>query len=212
MRSILRLLIVFLALSCITSTGWAKEGKPKLKAKPFALTETTEKLPPGFKGDDIKNLAEIISSMQLAKIKGKGEFETTEEYQKKMNKILSGIDMNRIYAFNNNMKATYDADQLLLMFKDDYFGFTDDNGKITTMIEYDKRTVRSYIATNAFGAQIKVRSSEEYRYKIAYDEPRIDGLSHEGTLYQFLGHITLPVKEAKALSGKIGVLAICKIG
>lgn len=211
MKNLLRLLILCLVLSCVTTTGWAKEGKPK--ARPFTLAEATEKLPPGYKGDDIKKLAAIFSSMKRAK--EKDEFETTEEYQKRTNKILSGIDMDKIYAFSTPIEGKYDADRQLLVIEEKYFGALYDSGQIATMIKYDEHNGRTYVATNAFGAQIKVRSSEKYVYKIAYYEPRIDGLLHGeteyGPSYQLSDIIELPVKKAKALNGKIGLLALCKV-
>lgn len=203
MGSILRLLIVFLALSCITANGWAKEGKPKLKVKPFILIETTEKLPPGFNGDDIIELAST-----LLRAKEKDEYETTLEYQKRKDKILSGV-MAKLYAFAiPNYKKRYDADQQLLEIKHENFGVPENDGKITiTDIE-----------------EIAYSKNWIFEYKVAYKEPHIDGLSRKETIYtytpqlmdkrvshEFVGHVTLPIKEAKTLSEKIAILAICKL-
>jgi len=131
--------------------------KKKMDIQKMIAASIGDKLPPGYKGNNIKNIYERLQQ----KIPTKGQFEKTEEYEKR----VQGVKINEVYAFSveDELKIEYSPDnenlevdiRLLHIQNDDDFTNYLKNKFISVKESSVKAT--SYVASNAFGAKTVVR-------------------------------------------------------
>ncbi|MFZ3121943.1 MAG: hypothetical protein WA104_01040 [Thermodesulfovibrionales bacterium] len=171
---------------------------------------SAEKLPPNFNGH---NIEETYNLLKL-KASKKGEYETTEEYKKR----IAQINSENIYAFkiedSRSVQQTYYADSQLLRIEIEtrpVDASADFYNKRESFIVKEKRlTERSYIGTNAFGVSVRIREIQSLQYGLALVNGKgefLNGNGHE--IYQ-LG-INISPDKAKFLKEKLAFLIICKI-
>lgn len=231
-KTLIVTLFIIVLFFCFSGTNIAKEKKATSQAfskkqadiltiEPFDIT--VEKLPPNYKGTDIAKL--FTSLAKKAPIK-KGEFETSEDYSKKIKAVLT----DNIYAFK------VDADDLLTVSMHPYDAdaqMLEIDIKTTwvsehTFVDYrasmilkSKRTgFKTYIGSNAFGATTVVKRFEGTQYGIALVNQNEFGSSNYDNQYNIATPLTgvrkiklginIPPNKAKTLKNKIGILLLCK--
>jgi hypothetical protein len=199
-------------------------------AKPF-----DGKVPSHFMGNDVR---QIVLSLEAHGISGKGEFETSAEYQRRLNSledlpiagtltrkstigivIPSARDNHLDYTYNSDLIISYDADKEqmhvnLISGKTMKPGETDDPRSLAIIWGGNEPTFRTYMGSNSFGVKIKVSEERSLVYGIAFDVP--DGtwrgesdLSGTGKGINF--SFKLPVERAKVMKSRLRALVICRI-
>ena len=177
--------------------------QPQYDKKPFDLS--LEQLPPNYIGQDIEQITEKLKKAEYAK---KDEFETTEEYNKKIGAAISAITDNACYAFREDSpNISYNADTQELKIKL-YFPLIEeilskDKKRRFWMGKMELEEQREYLATNAFGATTTVSDWHVTKWFISMlseTDARID-------LKEFL--FKMSPEEARVAKTTIEVLLIC---
>ena len=171
---------------------------------------TLEKLPRNFNGHNI----EKINSFFKQYASKKGEYETTEEYRKR----IAQINSENIYAFKMEdswrIQQSYYADSQLLRIEinttpvnasDDFY-----DKRESFIVKEKRQSERSYIGKNAFGASVGVREIYSLQYSLALVNGKGEFLNGNGfEVYQL--DINISPDKAKILKEKLAFLIICKI-
>jgi hypothetical protein len=107
----------------------------------------------------------------------RGEFETTEEYQKRIPKYpkLTGIYYFSVPYSSSRKQYTYNADTQTMMVIGDYLSLPSEKeryfcsqGKLVDRVYRTDGYCNSYTATNAYGAQVTVTVETATDYKFCY--------------------------------------------
>lgn len=165
---------------------------------------TLEKLPRNFNGH---NIEETYNLLKL-KASKKGEYETTEDYRKR----IAQMNSENIYTFKIEDSwlihiDPYYADSQILRIEinttpvnasDDFY-----DKRESFIIKEKRQSERSYVGRNAFGASVVVREAYYLRYGLAL----INGKSFG--IYRL--DINVPPDKAKNLKEKLAFIIICKI-
>lgn len=156
-RLVLGLLVVItLAVSFRAAPAKKKTKAPLPKPKLQAFDASLKVLPANFSGSS------IVAAFGAFRVVPKGEFETSEEYEKRLKNLPVGT-----YAFvvpSRYTEATYDADSAMLSLTPTAIhpgdGYSPTQHAGVELSRENERT-RKYLGTNAFGASIPI---EEYAY------------------------------------------------
>ncbi|MCC6502247.1 MAG: hypothetical protein IT362_03805 [Deltaproteobacteria bacterium] len=177
---------------------------------PFDIN--AEKLPPKYKGNDIVKLySNFVKRAPLEK----NEFETTEEYEKK----IASVTLDAIYAMKFDMDTSrrseiypYDADtnkfKIQLTTETLSFSSFEDRRGSFVVKEMNKRS-ESYVASNAFGASRLVKGYVATQYGVALVNEDDFGSDDHGTRTVNV-EIDVSIDKAKQLKDNIGILLLCK--
>ena len=218
--------------------------KPTIEKKPVASSYSREpfdaslaSLSPGFRGNSVIEIYDSLAERKKASVKG--EFETTEAYNQRlrtdMSKPLIGsLTQDNVFAFAiNGIGSEYDADRRVLHVRADVprYPFNKD------WVIYRWGTVEtgnsSYVATNAFGAQITVKRRRGRNYEIFIDNHQrfptstyVDevgrGMSDEEKnrypeLFEihkkqaFVADLDLPADDALRAKTNLRLLLVCRL-
>ena len=199
----------------------AQEKTDNLTPTPFNIN--TEKLPPNYKGTDIVKLFSVLS--KKAPIK-KDEFETTADYDKKIMTAFTTI-ADDVYAFKLDYNLyfsihDYNADTQKLQIDIETqplskYDFVDHRASI--IIKHLYEGSESHIGTNAFGANVLVKSYNGTEYGIVLVNQDVFGRSsysdnHGKARLDSYRKINLETEvlpaKAKTMKNNIGVLLLCK--
>jgi len=193
-------------------------------------------LPPLFKGHDIGQLSLKLAAKGASK--GKGEFETTEQWQQRINKeesepILGGLLLSSVYAFalggtddfghfNGLFEIKYDADKstfhLQIESTEDLW---DANGGWVYLRSYPyivkvAETISdsgSQVGMNAYGATAKVNDYDSTTYAVEFSNARF--ARQKSTIFSHAepihGEFVAPSEQAPTIAKNIGVLAVRKL-
>jgi hypothetical protein len=197
------------------------EPQPKSAAKSFDLA--ADRLPPGYQGHDIETLYQALRKA----FPPKGEFETTEEYHKRLqSKHFDGIYAFRYDDFGGDIWQ-YDADKQLITLRipfqrefklemtGDYFA-----GEVmtTNSIKYYRKQKGSYQAQNAFGVQVTVKRIEVTEYGFAVvnsSELTLDPSADRDVTMMggkdYVVALTATPKDARILKKTLALLFLCQV-
>jgi hypothetical protein len=170
--------VCLLGATAIAHTSNEYQSKPTQSARgsrvvtsPAVAVEfdpSLAKVPPAFAGHDVVRLITVIRDRN--KVAQKGEFETTEEYKKRLaqphdTKLYGSLTERSTLAFVTGItQAEYDADTQRLRFLVD--GAMKDHDKLVVRL-VDNTKQREYQATNAFGAAVTVTELRGDRFGIS---------------------------------------------
>lgn len=160
-----------------TALAAAKKKPSKKTNEMMAFNLNVLQLPKHFKGNDIEAIYKKID--KLVKAQAKGEYETTEEFKNRVNKLLSAPIIGNIYinsqlAFVDDFTGIYDGK---------YVYNADTNKLIVNIMNSDRlcwhegdsfsidikdiSETETYTATNGFGAIVKVTMIKGNGYDIS---------------------------------------------
>lgn len=160
-----------------------------------------QKLPPNYKGHDFQK----IYAKYFETLLGKGEFEKSDVYEKK----LRSINLDEIYAFaitdKENLEISYDPDSEVISVTIEPLSAyrllpkTDGGNSIWPFIvlKTTKKKVSSYVGSNAFGAKKVIKKYEANKYGVQIEKN--NALSFR-----------MPIHEAKKYKDNMTVLLVCK--
>jgi TonB family protein len=148
---------------------------PSFDSAPFDAS--VEKLPPNYIGHSLAALMQILPKWQRAA--RKSEFETTADYQSRLNKekgkpLAGAIRFNSLLAFTvvrndeEQLTADYDADlgvmTVTLKLRQEYAGGSYDNPYYRLGWGESSRKMGSYVGRNAFNRAVRVQvyRNEDY--------------------------------------------------
>jgi hypothetical protein len=225
MREILLIFVLMLCVLNCGSNAIAKEkkagknnpattskGKPdNLPLSPF--DKSIEKLPPNFKGSDIVKLFSTLKKKAPLK---KAEFETTADYEKK----ISAAVTDDVYAFKLASDAygqplkiqPYNADTQKLQIDIETTALSQylfEGYRASMIIKDINGPSRSYIGSNAFGADVLVDSYSGTLYGIALVN-QTDFATNNYNVRTINLLLDMPPEKAKSLKNNIGILLLCK--
>lgn len=176
-----------------------KEKVEKLDA--LIKQKIGQKLPPNYKGHDFQK----IYAKYFETLLGKGEFEKSDVYEKK----LRSINLDEIYAFaitdKENLEISYDPDSEVISVAIEPLSAyrllpkTDGGNSIWPFIvlKTTKKKVSSYVGSNAFGAKKVIKKYEANKYGVQIEKN--NALSFR-----------MPIHEAKKYKDNMTVLLVCK--
>jgi hypothetical protein len=193
------------------SAATLKKLRDEAKKYTSAQIDTNlEKLPPKYFGNDPKA---IFTALEERKGKAeKSEFETTEQFQKRLEKensmpIIGKIKSDDLLSLQVNdavFKYSADTSEMNIYLNLDY-------GERAITLSYIDINIRSYLASNSFGASTIVKNSDHEKYAavpINYTE-----FPYRDTIGQhYIGvKIALNPNEAKKAKNDMRVLLIAKL-
>lgn len=193
--------IIIISFVPLNLYGADKKSIKKTSQTPKAIQHiegsfdvNTEKLPPDFRGHNIKKVIEKWSKID------KDEFETTAQYEEKLEKI--GI--NNVLVFREDAIVRYDADNQRLLIKAPW-------GRIIEEVT----NLGSYMGQNAFGVKKKINRIDYVFYalktRIALDfDEHFEWIEDKNDSYRYEIMSILP-EEGKRIKDDLKWLIICKI-
>lgn len=206
-----RFFLFTLLLMLLFACGKGQENEQK--EPPINLS--TSKLPIEFKGDDIGG---VYGKLMFKKPDPKGQYETTEEYKKRINSYFDSLNQDdTVYFFQETVKLSYDAD------KEKYSSsiVVRHMGKLGELYYSDissETEQRTYTAQNAFGTKVEVTLRKESKYSIIIvnrkdmlksgAEFREPGERETYSVRRMGIEIPMPVNKAKQSS--LRMLAVCR--
>jgi hypothetical protein len=189
-----------------------------------------QNLPQDFRPHDISRI-----SMRLADLKDrekKGEFETTEEYNKRLeanrrSPILGNLTLADVYAIEvEHLSKTYDADKRILKVRSPAISLginlrakKQDLRSFTVMSNLVGRS--TYTGSNAFGVSKEIEKTEYANYDLEFDDAAFFPLyggsvsdfgkgEHYVYYAKFGTDIPMEAEEAMKSKGNIRALFVCK--
>jgi len=198
--------------ACDKSQQGDKKGVSK---QDIEISFTTERLPIGFKGDDIERAYDKLKSK---KPEEKTEFETTEQYKKNIEANYNSlIKDNTIWCFQGS-KMYYDADDrkywIYLKMENGH------NLPEPPMHLWLRKNIvkKNYIGQNAFGATLPITLHEEIQYyiiplnksEISKKDAKAEKLQEGGYGCSYKMKIELPMSPDKAKQYSLHVLVLCR--
>lgn len=192
-------------------------------------------LPPGFKGDDPKMIADRLSTITT-----KSEFETTAQFEQR--KQAAGQSFLKSFSSSGDLifvvpheagktykgwEVKYDADAQKLRVTVYFYGYVKDENQHlvnTVALRSEGQSAGEHLASNAFGATTVVSSSigQEYgvavspdtwlfQKRIAESHLKLDLENNPLDLPTYQLNVTMPANEAAAIKPNLSVLFVCKL-
>lgn len=186
-----------------------REEKSKKKAKLQNLLESKigAKLPPSYKGHDIEHIYMIFFQTLL----GKGEFEKTEDYKKR----LQAVNLDDVYAFRvtnkDGLNLKYDPDNELLHLEIDTLTVNQIMPRIEDIdsfivLKTTSKKISSYVGSNAFGAKKQIKKYDAQKYGVHVLKMQSQP---QPQLYDSLD-FNLSISDAKKYKDNLNALIICR--
>ncbi|MGZ5551157.1 MAG: hypothetical protein ACXW0J_07125 [Nitrososphaeraceae archaeon] len=205
----------------------------EIKAKPWqpiAFSLEGDHLPPNYMGLDPKEFLELFESRINSFKLTKDEFETTEEFEKRIaNKdaILFPLNTSTLYAFRiNSIPVKYDADTQVYVIGNEYIGCHNANSyyltsdskddwytcKVDTIFNYSD----SYTGSNAFGISLPITRTISKEFSLAIKKNRLFDDVFDSKKYQdeyiYTDKVFIPIEKARSLRNmSIAVLFVGQI-
>jgi len=180
--------------------GYPKELVDRIETEEAQQTvsitksEAPRSIPPNYIGNDI---VEVFKS--LGNIKDKQEYETTEQYKSRVEKIANCEAANSVYAFKySEPPIEYDADKGIFKIE------------VNGMIAHFEGHTYKYLAQNAFGATTEVTENFggiTYRLNIVNNSE----LERKLTEYRYKKYldVKVPLTLAEEYRKRIKLLYVC---
>jgi len=179
---ILAMLLLMHGISAFAQSNASNKNISIYSANEFDIQQNN--LPINFKGN---NFISIYTSLANLKLTDKGEFETTENYEKRLKEVANAstqgsLKVSSLYSavpLHNDFYWKYDADSKIMTYKGKMIlGFYGDEpfdlpkkfaGKfIPIQLESSKNKYkRSYVGTNALGVSTNVKEYDVDEHYIA---------------------------------------------
>lgn len=174
-----------------------------------------QRFPSGYKGDDHSAVFSILKRMDISK---KKEFESTNEYQARVDLAMQSgkIDFNRDFnfvipndvlsgKFKSDKRIIYNADRQQMTIKLDPKPMHDDRGDYsfyTYKLSEKITKLKNYVGSNAFGKKVVIERSHEYWRCVAFER---DFLMSQSILVDIKSKFSQKQKESVAVSiiGKV---------
>jgi TonB family protein len=149
--------------------------QPQYSTQAFDLSATL--LPNNYLGHNVIDIYKRLDELQ--KTSQKGEFETTEAFQKRITAeaskpLVASLTRNSIFAFVIGKPDTkYDADQQLMSVNQKLSSVKNaaeslDDKRMSLNWGIVSRDISSYTGSNAYGAQVEVKRSLAEFYTLAF--------------------------------------------
>jgi hypothetical protein len=169
---------------------------------------SVSELPQGFEGDSIQRLYDRLNAVKAPK----GEFETSDQYQQRINRKDTGryaFVLNNAFA-GPTMKYDADKGEYEIQILEDFGAIVDYNRVgAARAISIVKTSVNgSYKATNRFGAVTTVNTMSTDAYAISLQN-RSGGGPGEERVRRF--RLPVSIAEAPAMKDQLGVLFVCEL-
>lgn len=169
--------------------------KPLYDSKPFNISQA--RLPASYNGHNPIDVSNKVRKLLL----GKNEFETTDQYEARIDKAKESLGLYGFLSLNDvdageYEKVSYDADTQEWTAK--IAGVYIESVVSITIMSGEKG---SYIGQNAFGAKTRVSKREATRCMVKFIED-IDGLSN------IILKFPMAMDEAKRIKGSVKILYI----
>ncbi len=181
-----------------TVLAFALLSLPAYGAARLALDATA--LPPDFKGDSIQETYKAWTPAP------KGEFETTEQYQKR----LVAPDSGQLLFFSAHAFPTYNADTQEYIFRIEQSGYIRKGQDLLSdagfSIGIDRSSKREEKFARVEGIRLPITSTETERYLLAIPHKIPGNVEGESNAFK----IRVPIEEAPALKNRMKLLWICK--
>lgn len=196
-----------------------------------AIDVHAEKLPPGYLGIDSEFLYRSLERSSSSK--GKTEFESTEDYQNRVERestrpLIAGLSGRNVFAFvlegsPPDVTVEYDADEermhvFVIPSWERTSGVEGAGNRLTLRTKHKIQKYDTYTATNAFGAKVQVESFRSSQFLIAFSEPfgfRLSkhSVSKSLNITQDAIRFDFPVVKPQAahLKARMGVLVVCRL-
>jgi len=190
-------------------------GKPQ-KAEAAWVPEkfelNSDRLPANYVGLDRKKVAEVVVAKERTHVKG--EFETTEEYKKRLTVVLKDfapLSVTDSYAFKvPEFSVSYDPDIQAYKVGGGRWcrrGSNDDRNYVSCTIGSIDRNESTYTGANAFGRTATIHRVIEKNFALAFPVNSAavkrlltwERLSH--TNYRFEDRLPVSMEKAKSLKG-----------
>jgi hypothetical protein len=194
----------------------------------LAFDPNIQRLPPGFVGNDIKAIWKRLTEIHSSD--SKDEFETTEEFRKRLDHqsslpLIGSLTAKSTLAFVVSPEISkYDADAGILRMSARFFSvingpFEDRAQQIT--VDYASSSVEG-VGENAFGAQRPIEIATSTSYSLAFWNSELRYSKKDGrwvhwtvdadTKERFLlGSTSLARDQASNVKDKVRGLVICKL-
>ena len=177
---------------------------------PFSIEDNY--LPPYYSGFIPKSYLDFFES-KIKELKShKDQFETTKEYEKRMNEIEANFASSDLIAFRIKFPVTYDADKQVYVFGSEYIGcdnvresavYARKEDWYTCFVSEILRQKDSYTATNAFGVSTVVNRTIGKDFAIAIKRnSSIHAVfkDHEAlNIYEFNDKLSIPLEKARSM-------------
>lgn len=189
-------------------------------AKTLKLTEAcdrnAERVPVGFKGHNVDQIAREVGKVMTAK----DQYETSEMFTERMansfQKLPLAISSGELCWVDEDQIATqYDAEaqtlwvSVMSTYKQRWFDGKSSRESLHIYVSERNRKDSTYVASNAYGATRKVSKLERDATFLSFDPASTFGLLGSANLPQFLGYavpVQLTPTEARALHEKVHVI------
>jgi hypothetical protein len=193
-------------MCCFPTLAQTKKAMPS-PVPAYSQTQfdpTALRLPPHFMGNDIIRLYKAFAVLRTAE---KGEFETTDQFNKRIELAESKLFMGSktetaTLSFVVPVTSEYDADNEMLVVQIHGGPDRDNAGSIRVK---ESKSVRSYVASNAFGAKIAVHATYIDSYLLLIKN------TNQFLNADFSSSIKMLPNEARTIKGTLSALAVCSI-
>jgi TonB family protein len=186
----MKLLIIILCLLALTAEveGQTRRRKSAPAAPVLPVEADASRLPPGYVGH---NAAVIFAALRERRAQfRKGQFETTPEYESRVERIVSSLPAAsaRLTFLLRDAKVTYDADSSSFkitvetdyLFPDTYVAgdWSSPYGRFTSVyLVWNSRTVGSGVGQNAFGVRKRYKITAYTSLRLAVPSESISRLT-----------------------------------
>jgi|ERR1039458_3782627 hypothetical protein len=142
-----------------------------------AIADAIKSLPPGYKSDDHSVIFSVLKKLNIQK---KSEFESTQEFQdrvdlaKRSGKVNFGRDWHFVMPLDEEL-ITYDADNHQLAIKLEPTPLLDIDGYYAYTLSQKSKNLGKYVGSNAFGKKVTIDKSRIYLPSVAIKTDFIKG-------------------------------------
>lgn len=222
-KIIILLFMVLLTTSIATAGSKSKKSssqKHPVKKDNYLKTEFDSKinvLPNKFLGHDIRIIYNALSNRK--NVSSKSEFETTEQYNKRVEveyskPIMGKMGLNDLYVMSVPAKMEYDADKSIAyvdirtsMVRN---GYKLEDNTIEITGPNISSSASNYIGSNAFGATTEVTSSHSKDSYLAVVNPSVLGMANKDDYFKGIRFTinNVDIEKAKLLKENARVLLL----
>jgi hypothetical protein len=201
----------------IKETPATSVSKPPPTYLGVAFDMNTERIPIPYLGHDIEQVYNAFKRSQ--KDERKDEFETTDQYQKRLSgqssePLFGSVGPDAILAFGVTPSSQYDADSqtltISLMASSVLKSVQIDSSRLGVKIKRGQTTKHKSIGQNAYGAKVEIEETYAQGFELAIHNHRNFETEKNLTGYNFVQRINMGPTEAKSLKYKIAALILAK--
>lgn len=160
--------------------------------------------PPKYLGTNIDVVLEKIKKI-TKQIGSKGEFETKDQYQKRIDSVAEKFGSNEeVFVFSKgNIFESYDPDsEAFVLHKSDSSNSID--------LRHSEKTLGSYMGSNAYGAKTLIKRVQGYSLDLVYDQKPFNYYKYQAVNFGLV-EIKVNPSIAMRLKGNIAVAYTVKL-